>query len=891
LVVASPLTDFAQAKSETKKERKLMQKTSSKKGIALGAILALVAAVFGGTTPALATNAVNGDKVTLTPVQGSLDNFNGLVIEDFQMNAYLLPGITNTSFAAGTAYWEVTKVSGAYDIIISTASQTINPLVATSTTHKGDSGVTPATFSAFVDNEAATNSVKVGAGVASNLAPINIAAVTDSPGFVTWTSGPAVVTVKLWIENPATADGSWQATEWYVEKTVTLHKLQGLATTTFTQTTNYDTVLTVSATVPTLNYPNLNGGFRLGVIGGAGQFDAGASTVSPFVDKQTANTRSGVISYSITVSGSVSPGSSISAFVVYQTSEQQDLRASYTMSALANRQTGTVAVDTVSISSVANANVSGSATAYTVRQNELITVRVHASTTAGTVSVSGQTVVVNLAGGTALNTASNITMAINGGTPLTTLPTALTLTTGADGYASFTVKTTGFTNNNTIRVNARVGNVAATQTVYTVADPSYTVNDDFDYYVTSPGTATTINYTVTDQWGELSSRTDQYLKLTRGSSVNTFNYATTVSYLAVTGGKAAFAFTPEPAARTGSATVLASIVRLASGTYTADGSSSVTTTVNVPLTSSVDAFGTGLAASYSASVSYFPSTVSWTAVSANVANTGSAVVISGTDLIFRVSSAVDTTYSGAITLRAGAAGTYSFEVASLKAGTKTMSLVNGSATTTSLLVVDAAASDYGTTITFDTSAITAGTTKIITGTLTDMNGNPVDTTGAGSVGGDTGTASMTVTYQGDAGIVVGSVPTETDANGQFRLSVLTSAADSGTLTITATYNPQGAATVAAKKVTGVQPIAVGAASSSSSDKKVNAGSFKGYVAVYAKGYEGQRLSAKVGKDWVVVESLASNFERVVEFTGAGYTIAVRIYIDRVLVDTITVTTK
>jgi len=51
------------------------------------------------------------------------------------------------------------------------------------------------------------------------------------------------------------------------------------------------------------------------------------------------------------------------------------------------------------------------------------------------------------------------------------------------------------------------------------------------------------------------------------------------------------------------------------------------------------------------------------------------------------------------------------------------------------------------------------------------------------------------------------------------------------------------------------------------------------------------MSAKVGKDWVVVPVLASNFERVVEYTGAGYTISVPIYINRVLVDTITVTTK
>lgn len=77
---------------------------------------------------------------------------------------------------------------------------------------------------------------------------------------------------------------------------------------------------------------------------------------------------------------------------------------------------------------------------------------------------------------------------------------------------------------------------------------------------------------------------------------------------------------------------------------------------------------------------------------------------------------------------------------------------------------------------------------------------------------------------------------------------------------------------------------------------VNAGSFKGYVAIYARGYEGKRLSAKVGKDWVVVPEIVNNAEngtlfRAVEFTGAGYTLNIPIYIDRVLVRTVTLTTK
>ena len=92
-----------------------------------------------------------------------------------------------------------------------------------------------------------------------------------------------------------------------------------------------------------------------------------------------------------------------------------------------------------------------------------------------------------------------------------------------------------------------------------------------------------------------------------------------------------------------------------------------------------------------------------------------------------------------------------------------------------------------------------------------------------------------------------------------------------------------AITVEEKIVPIVEPIVDNA--------KVNAGSFKGYVAIYAKGYAGKRLSAKVGKDWVIVPKLASDFERIVDFTGAGVDVAVRIYINRELRETINLTTK
>jgi hypothetical protein len=78
---------------------------------------------------------------------------------------------------------------------------------------------------------------------------------------------------------------------------------------------------------------------------------------------------------------------------------------------------------------------------------------------------------------------------------------------------------------------------------------------------------------------------------------------------------------------------------------------------------------------------------------------------------------------------------------------------------------------------------------------------------------------------------------------------------------------------------------------SSGAKTLNAGSFKGFVALYVKGYKGQRFSAKVGKDWVIRPVLTSDFVRIVEFTGPGYQIGVRMFIDGVLMNTVQVATK
>ena len=91
----------------------------------------------------------------------------------------------------------------------------------------------------------------------------------------------------------------------------------------------------------------------------------------------------------------------------------------------------------------------------------------------------------------------------------------------------------------------------------------------------------------------------------------------------------------------------------------------------------------------------------------------------------------------------------------------------------------------------------------------------------------TGNATIVVTYAGTAGVPVGSMPTETNSDGEFKVSILTTAADTGTFTLTAVYLKDGANTATAAKVTAAQAITVGSGDAvASDDTKVNAGSFK-----------------------------------------------------------------
>jgi len=867
------LLTLARRRVETKKERNRMLRNDTRKGLSLGSIFALVASLlFVGGVSAPASAADGENSVVMDPAAGS--SYTMLITEDFQVVTRL--GANVNGNLVTKLKWLVEKPVGvglSTSNLVGTGHQT--DLANWGTNYSEVAGT--ATSSAIAAAGATTTS---GTIPSSHVLAIQIASFSAGAQQPSSLSTAVTVHVTPWLD--LDGDGIVDASEPQGDRQAInfVPWASAGATVDISAVSGGDTRLTGSSVIPTtVNREQLTSSFVIEVVGADAD---GYQSLATFGGDSKSSAVSGtLLSQKTTTYVSVSKptvvpmnAASYSVRLYYGTPGQS------TQMAVKNISSGTNNVALLSIAPVVGTNVSAD---WKVRPNQTYTVKVHASTASGATSVSGAALNVALSGPTLTLGVKEIS--INGASSTTSYPTALSITTGTDGYASFTLKTFGFANEDAITVAVNKGATATSGTL-TTYDPVYTVTEGSAYYAVAPGATVAMTYAIEDQWGVASARTDQRLKVERAATTG-FNYAETISYVAVSAGSATFNYVGQPSTATGSTNVTVTLQRMNSnnGTYATDSGSSAITT-DIVVTSTATSFGSGLADSFSLSVSYFPSTVSWTTVQGTVTVTGSSVVVSGpAGLIFRASAALPSTTSGGITVAAGSGGAYSFQVASRLVGSYTMTLTNGSTTTTSLLVVDAVSDDNGYAISFDVTSVTAGKTAIITGTLVDENGNPVDTTN------EDGDATIALAYSGNAGIPVGTLPTETNADGQFRVSLLTSAADNGTFTITATYLKNGTSTVNADKITKVHNVTVGTGTAASADQKVNAGSFKGYVAVYAKGYVGQRLSAKVGNDWVVVPALASNFVRVVEFTGAGYTIAVRIYIDRVLVDTITVTTK
>jgi hypothetical protein len=283
---------------------------------------------------------------------------------------------------------------------------------------------------------------------------------------------------------------------------------------------------------------------------------------------------------------------------------------------------------------------------------------------------------------------------------------------------------------------------------------------------------------------------------------------------------------------------------------------------------------------------------------------GAPVTLSGSGFQFLktggTSYAVDS-----ITLNTDAAGVWSVDMwthSSSTTGKDNLITVASGALTTSIEVIAAvptAMSAGNMRISWNLpSNPVYNTTYAVTGTVTDVWGNPVtgiDLTFAGEAAAQFNSLATVTKRSNASGQATVYLRSLKDVSGLAAVS-LTAAA--GSLTVSNIANVlTDVKTTSWDESTWTNPVVAEITFLTSevvvsADQKVNVGSFKGYVALYAKGYEGQKMSAIVAGKWIVVESLASDFERVVRFTGAGYTITTKLYIDGVQVgDDFTTLTK
>jgi hypothetical protein len=256
-----------------------------------------------------------------------------------------------------------------------------------------------------------------------------------------------------------------------------------------------------------------------------------------------------------------------------------------------------------------------------------------------------------------------------------------------------------------------------------------------------------------------------------------------------------------------------------------------------------------------------------------VAQKGSVVTISGNQAIL-FSNGVEESF-GSFSMIASATGTFSVNAFSNSGLTDSVVTVtsNGASSTVKVSFTGSGSGSGNTfTITAPASAM-PGTTFQVKGKLADSYGNGVTVAAP----------DIKVTYTGP-GLVVGTLPTATDAFGEFVFSVLLGSNDSGSAVITASYD-QGSDDDFTGTATGDLDIVVSktVVIGVSSDTKVNVGTFSGKLVVYALNAAGSEVSYKIAGKWVtqvVTSDSLMRYDRVVGATGK--TIKVDIYVDGVL---------
>jgi hypothetical protein len=277
-----------------------------------------------------------------------------------------------------------------------------------------------------------------------------------------------------------------------------------------------------------------------------------------------------------------------------------------------------------------------------------------------------------------------------------------------------------------------------------------------------------------------------------------------------------------------------------------------------------------------------------TVTDATSATTYSTVTISGANVNFIVGG---TLYAaGSVTVQTNASGAFAgVRVVSNKSGKQTITVKAGSASNSYVIDFGAAADNAGTSLTLTAPAsIASGRTLTVSALLADKFGNGVNS----SYG--VNRTELTVAYTGP-GLVIGSLPTATDADGKLTFNVLLGATDVGTATVTVTYgaanrtistSDTAAADIDLVKTATITVGAVAAAVEPTS--KIGTANSRVYVNV--KDGKGAVVTVKIGAKWYTKSALNNDYTFSFKAKKKSK-VSVKVYVDGDLSSSKTITVK
>jgi intracellular sulfur oxidation DsrE/DsrF family protein len=180
--------------------------------------------------------------------------------------------------------------------------------------------------------------------------------------------------------------------------------------------------------------------------------------------------------------------------------------------------------------------------------------------------------------------------------------------------------------------------------------------------------------------------------------------------------------------------------------------------------------------------------------------------------------------------------------------------------------------------------------------LVDQYGNPVAVTNALTATPASTDRGFSVTYTGPGFVIGGALPTATNAAGEFSFQVLTGAADSGSATVTVTYDLDGSyasitSTTPATSAAAISKTAtVSIAAPAAPEVKTTIVGVTKAIRVRVENAKGEEVEIVVNGRTVAVATAGTNSKLWVLKSTKGKK-SVKVYVDGDLVAVKTVTVK